>query len=170
MKPFILWLMGPTSGGKTTLAEYCTEQWRAVDVPVIHFDGDEVRDFFGGDHGFRPEDRMRVVNTLIHLANKANDAGVNVVVSALTANPDARAQVARDVRNLVVGYVECPIDVCAARDPKGLYARAKAGEIETLIGWNTPYDPPENPDLVLKTDGADLAGLFTAADTYLRSR
>ncbi len=170
MKPFVLWLMGPTSSGKTTLAEHFVAEWRGENVPVIHYDGDEVRDFFGTDHGFKPEDRLRVVDTLIHLSQKANDAGLNVVVSALTANPQARERVNTELDNLVIGYVHCPIDVCAKRDPKGLYAQAKAGEIETLIGWNTPYAPPENPDMVLATNENKPEDLFDVADTFVRNR
>jgi len=162
--------MGPTSGGKTTLAEHFVARWRNDNVPVIHYDGDEVRDFFGSAHGFKPEDRMRVVDTLIHLSQKANTAGLNVVVSALTANPEARQQVNSQLDNLVVGYVHCPIEVCAERDPKGLYAKAKAGEIETLIGWNTPYEPPQNPDMVLPTDSTEIEDLFDVADNFLRNR
>jgi adenylylsulfate kinase len=170
MKPFVLWLMGPTSSGKTTLAEYFVSRWRGENVPVIHYDGDEVRDFFGRDHGFRPEDRMRVVGTLIHLSKKANAAGLNVVVSALTANPEARASVAKELDNLVTGYVDCPIEICAERDPKGLYAKAKTGEIETLIGWNTPYDPPQNPDIVLSTNNQQTDELFAIANNFLCDR
>ena len=170
MKFFVLWLMGPTSSGKTTLAEHFVSRWRSENVPVIHYDGDEVRDFFGSDHGFRPEDRLRVVNTLIHLSNKANTAGLNVVVSALTANPEARARVASELDNLVIGYVDCPIEVCADRDPKGLYAKAKSGEIETLIGWNTPYDSPQNPDIVLPTNSQQADQLFALTNDYLRDR
>ncbi|MDP6344216.1 MAG: adenylyl-sulfate kinase, partial [Alphaproteobacteria bacterium] len=123
-RPFILWLLGPTSSGKSTLAELLTLALRGREVPIIHFDGDEVRDFFGPGHGFAPADRQRVVATLVHLANKSREAGLNVVVSALTANPDARAYVLASIADLITGFVRCPIEVCAARDPKGLYAKA----------------------------------------------
>ncbi len=146
---FVLWLMGPTSGGKTTVAEKLTEQLRTSGIMVLHYDGDEVRDFFGDNLGFEPSDRMRVVSTLIHLANKAAQTGVNVIVSALTANEDARRLVKGEVGNLITGYIKCPIEVCAARDPKGLYALASSGKIDTLIGLNSEYRAPENPDIVI---------------------
>lgn len=148
---FALWLMGPTSSGKTTLADLLCERLRENKIAIINYDGDEVRDFFGDNHGFSTADRLRVVSTLVHLANKATAAGINVVVSALTANEGARQFMHEKVAELVVGYVKCPIEVCAERDPKGLYARAKTGEIDTLIGFNSEYLAPENPDIIIDT-------------------
>lgn len=148
---FTLWLMGPTSSGKTTLAELLSARLHDESVTTLHYDGDEIRDWFGENHGFTPADRLRVVGTLVDLANKATAAGINVIVSALTANEGARKLVHEKVSGLVVGYVKCSIEVCAERDPKGLYAMAQNGEIETLIGINSEYHPPENPDLTIDT-------------------
>ena len=148
---FTLWLMGPTSGGKTTLAHHLCRRLLEKNISALNYDGDEVRDFFGGTLGFAPADRLRVVSTLTHLANKATASGINVVVSALTASDDARRLVHASVSNLIVGYVKCPIEVCAQRDPKGLYAKARDGESDTLIGVNSDYLPPENPDIIIET-------------------
>jgi len=163
----VLWLMGPTSSGKTTLAQHCVSQWRDMGRVVLHFDGDEVRDFFGDGHGFDPKDRLRVVMTLALLANKVSEAGVMCIVSALTAHDDARAYIAEHIPSLITGYVDCSIEECARRDPKGLYARAREGKIDTLIGWNTPYIPPENPALILNTQCDGLEDLFQQIDAYL---
>ena len=149
---FVLWLMGPTSGGKTTIGEQLLERLRADGSPCMHFDGDEVRNFFGENLGFEVSDRQRVVATLVHLANKTSAAGVNVIVSALTASEDARRVVLDTVKNLIIVYIKCSIETCAERDPKGLYAQAKNGEIDTLIGVNSDYLPPDNPDLVIDTE------------------
>ena len=149
--PFALWRMGPTSSGKTTLAELLVKRLLGVGVTVINFDGDEVRSFFGDRLGFAPCDRRRVVSTLVHLTNKATSSGINVIVSALTANEDARQLVRETVSGLILGYVNCPIDICAKRDPKGLYAQARKTEIDTLIGFNSEYVPPENPDIIINT-------------------
>lgn len=155
----VLWLLGPTSAGKTTLAARVVADLREHGILAIHFDGDEVRDFFGTDLGFGADSRLRVVSTLVHLANKAGDAGLHVVVSALTAGEAARAYVRSNVRSLTVGYVACSIQTCARRDPKGLYRKAMNGEIDTLIGYNTEYRPPEDPDLVLDTEAQSLGEL-----------
>lgn len=145
----VIWLMGPTSSGKTTIGTRLVARLRHAGIGAVHYDGDEVRGFFGPAHGFRPEDRLRVVRTLVHLANKAVDAGLVSVVSALTAHDDARAWVRAHAANLILVHVQCPIAVCAERDPKGLYARAQKGEIKTLVGFNTPYPPPPSPDIVI---------------------
>ena len=144
--------MGPTSGGKTTIAKHLLGHLRVDGWPCMHFDGDEVRNFFSEDLGFKVSDRLRVVGTLAHLASKTSDAGVNVIVSALTASEDARRLVLDTVDKLIIVYVRCSIETCQARDPKGLYARARNGEIDTLIGVNSEYVPPENPDIVIDTE------------------
>jgi adenylylsulfate kinase len=166
---FTLWLLGPTSSGKTTIAEMLTAQLRASGVMVLHYDGDEVRNFFGENHGFTAADRMRVVSTLIHLANKATQSGAHVIVSALTANEDARCQVRDQVNGLITSYITCPIEVCAARDPKGLYAQANSGEIDTLIGVNSEYRAPVNPDIVIDTDHLSATDGVDALIGHLRS-
>ncbi len=166
---FVLWLMGPTSSGKTTVSNALVERLRAAGTPVIHFDGDEVRDFFGDNLGFRPEDRLRVVSTLIHLADKVSQAGANVIISALTANPDARKLLDDRLGHAAIGFIQCSIDTCAARDPKGLYAKAKSGEIDTLVGYNTEYPAPENPDIILDTENDALDALVEQTIVYLRS-
>lgn len=164
----VLWLMGPTSSGKTTLAEYFVNQFRHQGRHVIHFDGDEIRGFFGDNHGFKDEDRLRVVKTLGVLANKASEAGVLCVVSALTAHQDARTYIRQSIPSLLIAYVDCSIEECARRDPKGLYALAKSGEIDTLIGWNTPYEKPNNPDITLNTQQNSPDVLFEQVNAFLR--
>ncbi len=119
---------------------------------MMQFDGDEVRNFFGDNLGFKVSDRQRVVGTLVHLANKTSAAGVNVVVSALTASEDARRLVRDSVNNLQIVYIKCSIETCQARDPKGLYAQASSGEIDTLIGINSEYLAPVNPDLIIDSE------------------
>lgn len=148
----VLWLLGPTSAGKTTLGVHTVARLRAQGTPAILLDGDEIRDWFGAGLGFGMDSRLRVVSILVHLANKAADAGLHVVVAALTAGEDARSYVRANVRGLTVGYVACSIKTCAQRDPKGLYRKAMNGEIDTLIGFNSDYRPPECPDLVLDTE------------------
>jgi adenylylsulfate kinase len=166
---FILWLMGPTSSGKTTIAEAFTIATRKRSIPIIHYDGDEVRGFFGSDFGFAPVDRLKVVKTLGYLANKAAEAGSHVIVSALTANPDTRKYVTENLINGKIVYVKCPIEVCAARDPKGLYNRAKRGEISTLVGYNSVYIPPNDPALVLDTGREGLEEVTEELENFFHS-
>ena len=154
--PYTLWLMGPTSSGKSTIAEQFVIELAKNDVTIIHYDGDEIREFFSEDFGFHEKNRGRVVEILAHLARKTNNAGINVIVSALTAHQSARDYISSSISNLLVGYVTCPIDVCAERDPKGLYEKAKNGEIDTLIGYNSEYKAPDKPDIVLDTNSLNI--------------
>ena len=151
-RPYTIWLMGPTSSGKSTIAENFVSVLKNNDTPILHYDGDEVRGFFGKNFGFSEDNRRKIIKTLVHLAKKANDAGINAVVSALTAPQSSRNYVKENIPNLYVAYVVCPIDVCIARDPKGLYAKAINREIDTLIGYNTQYLPPNEPDIRLDTN------------------
>jgi adenylylsulfate kinase len=152
-----LWLMGPTSSGKTTLAEAFVDHLRqSGEKNIIHYDGDEVRDFYGPSLGFDSEDRMRVVKTLVHLTNKAMDIGINVIVSALTAHVDARQYISNQINPLIIVAINCDVEECARRDPKGLYKQAQQGEITTLIGVNSRYLPPESPDIVIDTGSQDV--------------
>lgn len=166
----MLWLLGPTSAGKTTLGTHTVAKLRARGIPAILLDGDEVRDWFGPGLGFGSASRLRVVTTLVHLANKAAEAGMHVVVAALTAGEDARDYVRGHVKGLTLGYVACSIETCAQRDPKGLYRKAVNGEIDTLIGYNGAYRPPERPDLVLDTEKYSIEQLAERiAALYVRT-
>jgi len=166
----VFWIMGPTASGKTTLANIILSKLRENDTLAIHYDGDEVRDFFGLSLGFEKADRLKVVKTIVHLSNKAIDAGLNVIISALTANQDARNYVIRNVKNLILIYLECSIKKCMQRDHKGLYEKAVKKEINTVIGYNNEYLSPENPDIIINTDEKSLESSALDLMERLRER
>lgn len=150
--PFTLWIMGPTSAGKTTIANKLMKQLSELNVMALHFDGDEIRELFGPSHGFAVKDRLLVVKALVHFANKTIRAGINVVVSALTAHDESRQYVYNNASNLIVCYVNCGIEVCINRDPKGLYRKALNGEIHSLPGVNSLYTPPNKYDFIIDSE------------------
>ena len=100
---------------------------------------------------FSEENRSIVIKTLVYLASKANASGISVIVSALTGHLSARKFIKSNIINLKQ-FLLIALLRFAARDPKGLYAKAKNKEIDTLIGFNSKYIPPSNPDLVLNTN------------------
>ena len=153
-KNFVFWILGPTSSGKTTIGKMLVQEMRITNIPAIHYDGDEIRSFFGKTLGFEAQDRLRAVSICAHLANKATDAGLNTVVSALTANDDARDYISDNVSNIILIYLKCPIEICIKRDSRGLYQGVKEGKIDpkTVIGLVEPYPPPSNPDLIIATN------------------
>ena len=148
----IFWIMGPTSSGKTTLAKLLHGRLLTANKFALHYDGDEIRDTFGSNLGFSNIDRLLVVKTLVYVSNKGLTAGSNVVVSALTAFDDARLYIKNNLHHSIVIYLRCSISECARRDPKGLYAKEKRGEINTLVGVNSTYNQPHDLDIILDTE------------------
>ena len=146
--------MGPTSSGKTTLAKLLYDRLSSSNNFTLHFDGDEVRDTFGNNLGFTNSDRLLVIKTLVYVSKKGLDAGANIIVSALTAFDDARLYVRNNLNQYILIYLRCSISECTRRDPKGLYAREKRGEINTLVGASSIYSEPEHPDVILDTDAS----------------
>ena len=98
--------MGPTSAGKTTIGRLSVGVLRSADIPAIHYDGDEIQSFFGEALGFRPKGPSAYGFDMCHLAIKAVEARLNVVVSALTANDDARVFIRENIPNLVLTYLK----------------------------------------------------------------
>ena len=153
-KGSLFWVLGPTSSGKTTIGKAYMRYLQELLLPSIHFDGDEFRSILGSSLGIEPEDRFKNVSLCLHMANKCIDSGFNVVVSALTAHDKARQYVYKNAKNLVVIYLECPLEVCMQRDSRDLYHKAETGEIKpsSVVGLKTPYLVPDSPDILLRTD------------------
>ncbi|MCP3924038.1 MAG: adenylyl-sulfate kinase [Desulfobacterales bacterium] len=162
----VLWLMGPTSSGKTTISKAFLAKLTQTQTPVIHYDGDEIRNFFGSGHGFTSDDRFMVIKTLVHLAKKASCSGLNTIVSALTAEPEARMYVSSQIGNLHTILVKSNISECVKRDPKGLYKKAISGEITTLIGYNSEYIMPISPNLILDTNKNEIQDSVDELENY----
>ncbi|MCK5801842.1 MAG: sulfate adenylyltransferase subunit CysN [Lentisphaeria bacterium] len=151
--PVTLWFTGLSGSGKSTIA-YALER-RLIDSgnPCVVLDGDNVRHGLNRDLGFSPEDRTENIRRVSEVAKLFNDAGLVVVVSFISPYKEDRAA-ARQVigaDRFVEVFIDAPLSVCENRDPKGLYARARAGEIPSFTGISAPYESPEKPDLCLDT-------------------
>src|SRR5215207_9734329 len=149
---FTLWFTGLSGAGKTTIAEIVEKELRERGRRVEVLDGDIVRTNLSKGLGFSREDRNINVLRIGFVANLLTCHGVAVIVSAISPYKEARDQVRRRIIDFVEVFVDCPLEVCARRDVKGLYKKALAGEIEQFTGVSDPYEPPAAPDLVLKTD------------------
>ncbi len=167
----VVWLMGPTAAGKTTLASTLGERLRAQwNMPVVHWDGDQVRGMLGDTLDFSPQSRLHVVRTLAALASSTSQAGVLTIVSALTAHDDARRLIRERLPRLLIVFVRCPVETCMERDPNGLYRQAAAGDIDTLIGYNSHYTPPRTPDLELDTSSESIDACVQRLIDFLGAR
>src|SRR5215212_9633342 len=149
---FTLWFTGLSGAGKTTIAEIVEKEIRDRGLRVEVLDGDIVRTNLSKGLGFSREDRNINVLRIGFVANLLTRNGVAVIVSAISPYKEPRDQVRRRIIDFVEVFVDAPLEVCAERDVKGLYAKAYSGEIPQFTGVSDPYKPPAAPDLVLKTD------------------
>jgi adenylylsulfate kinase len=148
---FTLWFTGLSGAGKTTIAEIVEHELRERGRRVEVLDGDIVRTNLSKGLGFSREDRDTNILRIGFVANLLTRNGVGVIVSAISPFKEPRDQVRRRIVDFVEVFVDAPLEVCAERDVKGLYKKAFAGEIAQFTGVSDPYEPPNAPDLVLKT-------------------
>jgi bifunctional enzyme CysN/CysC len=151
-KGLTVWLTGLSSAGKTTLSRAVHERLWARGYRVELVDGDEVRRYISRDLGFSKEDRDENIRRIGFLAELLTRNGVIAIVSAISPYRSVRQEVRSRIPNFLEVYVNAPLSVCETRDPKGLYRRARAGEIPGFTGIDDPYEPPESPDVECRTD------------------
>ncbi len=153
-QPFALWLTGLPAAGKTTLASEITCRLRDLGLSVCLLDGDIMRRGLNADLGFGERDRAENIRRAAEIARLLLDSGIIVVAALISPFRAGRAN-AREIagagRFLEV-FVDAPLDVCRQRDPKGLYAKAGAGQISDLTGVGSPYERPLRPELHLRSD------------------
>ncbi|MCP5025558.1 MAG: adenylyl-sulfate kinase [Actinomycetia bacterium] len=152
-----VWFTGLSGSGKSTVALEVERQLLDTGRPAYLLDGDNVRHGLNGDLGFSDIDRDENVRRLGEVARLMADAGVVVLVPAISPfrASRARARAAHEVAGLPFFevHLDVPIEVCEQRDPKGLYAKARAGEIKQFTGIDSPYETPETPELRLTAGG-----------------
>ena len=151
MENITIWLTGLPCSGKTTIAkriEYLTS--------YINLDGDDLRTKLNSDLSFTPEDRAENLRRVGHLSQLFNDKRINVICSFVSPTDELREEAFKSIKNLFIVYVKCSPETCAKRDEKGMWKKARSGEIPMFTGYSAPYNPPENADLVLDTEELDL--------------
>ena len=149
---FVLWLTGLSGAGKSTVANALAPRLIDRGHRVEVLDGDEIRTNLCQELGFSREDRDTNIARIGYVAGKLAKHGVAVVVAAISPYQEARDKVRASVTNFVEVHVAAPVETCAQRDVKGLYAKALAGEISNFTGVSDPYEPPPEPELVLHTE------------------
>ncbi len=167
-----VWLTGLSGSGKSTIAKELEWQLLEQGVKAYILDGDNIRHGLNRDLGFSPEHRSENIRRIAEVAQLMNEAGL-VVLTAFISPYEADRNQARaiigDERFLEV-HVDTPLDVCESRDPKGLYSKARAGEIQGFTGISAPYEPPRDPALRLDTAEADLDETVASVLGLLRDR
>lgn len=150
-KGLVLWLTGLSGSGKTTIAKGIERKLMEGDRLVEVLDGDVVRTNLSKGLGFSREDRMINIRRLGFVANLLGRNGVVAIVAAISPYRAARDELRRTTENFVEVYINAPLEVCEARDVKGLYAMARAGEVRAFTGIDDPYEEPLSPDIVCYT-------------------
>lgn len=151
-----IWLTGLSGAGKTTISKALEDKLRAAELPVEILDGDIVRENLTKGLGFSKEDRDENIRRIGFVAHLLTRHGVIVLVSAISPYRAIREEVRGKIGDFVEVFVNAPLAVCEDRDVKGLYQRARAGEIKGFTGIDDPYEPPANPEVECRTDLEEL--------------
>jgi len=150
-KGFTLWFTGLACSGKSVLADALAEELKKRGMKVERLDGDIVRKSLTRDLGFSDEDRRMNIERVTFVAKLLTRNGVAVLASFISPFNDIRAYSRKEIGTYVLVYVKCPIDVCEQRDVKGMYAKAKAGEIKKFTGIDSPFEEPNSADITVDT-------------------
>lgn len=150
---FTLWFTGLSGAGKSTLATLVAERLQAAGKNVEVLDGDEIREHLSKGLGFSREDRDTNIRRIGYVAKLLTRHGVVAITAAISPYRDTRDEVRGQIGPFVEVYVSTPLDACAQRDVKGLYARALRGEIAHFTGVSDPYEPPLAPEITVQTVG-----------------
>lgn len=167
MKQRIWWFTGLPGSGKTTLARALKKHLDFLEVKSIIFDGDIVRAGLCEDLGFSKTERIENLRRVGHVARMFWDEGYNIICSFVSPSEAGRSIACDSIAGRLdpkprvrIVHISTPLKVCEARDPKGLYAKARAGEIPDFTGIGQPYEPPLMPDYEFDLTDADLSDVI----------
>jgi adenylylsulfate kinase len=148
----VIWFTGLSGSGKSTIAQQVEDQLVEAGVPVETLDGDIVRENLSKGLGFSKEDRDINIRRIAFVAHLLQRNGVFVITAAISPYRAIREEARAMIKDFVEVFADAPLDVCEERDVKGLYAKARAGEIKGFTGIDDPYEPPANPEVMCRTD------------------
>jgi len=154
----VLWFTGLSGSGKSTLAVEVEHALHEKGILTFILDGDNVRHGLNKDLGFSKEDREENIRRIAEMTKLFYEAGVFVLVCFISPFRKER-QLARKLigDDFVEIYVKCPLEVCEERDPKGLYSKARSGEIKEFTGISSPYEEPAGPEIVVETSRESIS-------------
>ena len=163
----VIWFTGLPCSGKSTLSCLLHESFNAQGMASEVFDGDIVRQRLTKGLGFSKEDRMENVRRTAFVANLLARHGVLAIVAMILPYQESRDEIRKEVENYLEVFVDCPLEVCESRDVKGMYRKARVGEIKHFTGVSDPYEVPINPDLILKTSEESQADSLSRVLKFL---
>jgi adenylylsulfate kinase len=148
----VIWFTGLSGSGKTTIAHLVEEKLLDAGAPVEILDGDVVRENLSKGLGFSKEDRDTNIRRIAFVAHLLQRNGVFVITAAISPYKAVRDEARAMAKDFIEVFADAPLEVCEERDTKGLYAKARAGEIKGFTGIDDPYEAPVNPEVVCATD------------------
>jgi adenylylsulfate kinase len=157
-RSILLWFTGLSGSGKSTLANLVEVQLNKKGMSTFSLDGDNIRQGINKDLSFAPEDRTENIRRIAEIANLMIDAGVITLAAFVSPYIKDRENIKTIVgsKNFIEIYVNTSLEECERRDVKGLYEKARAGEIKNMTGVSAPYEAPIHPDLEIKTDNQSI--------------
>jgi len=154
----VIWFTGLSGSGKSTLANALEKELHAQGKRTYILDGDNIRQGLNKDLGFTDADRVENIRRVAEVAKLMMDAGL-IVMTAFISPFRAEREMARELignENFIEVFVDTPLEVCEQRDPKGLYMKARSGQLPNMTGINSPYEPPRTPDCILTNENKRL--------------
>ena len=157
-RSFLLWFTGLSGSGKSTLANLVEMELHKRGISTFSLDGDNIRQGINKDLSFAPEDRTENIRRIAEIAHLMVDAGVVTLAAFVSPYIKDRENIKSIVgdENFIEIYINTSLDECERRDVKGLYKKARAGEIKNMTGISAPYEAPNNPDLEIITDNETI--------------
>lgn len=169
LRPCVLWFTGFSGAGKTTIAMTLQTMLQQKGCATFLLDGDQLRQGLCSDLGFTQQDRYENIRRIGEVAKLFCEAGKLVIVTTISPfqkmRTDVRARVGAD--KFIEVFIDTPLSLCEQRDPKGLYRKARAGQVALLTGIDSPYEPPQAPEIRLQTDMQTAATSATQIIEYL---
>ena len=147
-KGFTLWFTGLVCSGKSVLADALADDLKKRGMKVERLDGDIMRKSLTRDLGFSDEDRRRNIERVTFVAKLLTRNGVAVLASFISPFNYIREYSRKEIGTYILVYVKCPIEICEQRDVKGMYAKARAGEIKQFTGIDSPFEEPDKADII----------------------
>ncbi len=167
-KGFVLWFTGLSQAGKTTVGNRVYEILQQKGLKLERLDGDVVRQSLSTDLGFSKEDRDENIRRVTHVTKLLSRETVGVICSFISPYRKIRNRIRKEVTNFIEIFCDAPLEVCEKRDTKGLYKKARKGEISNFTGISDPYEPPDSPEIELKTDKETIQECTDKVIRYLK--
>lgn len=156
MKGITIWLTGLSGSGKSTIANKLIEELNKRNIHPELLDGDIIRENLSKGLTFSPEDVHENNKRITFVCKLLTKHGVFNIVSAISPFKHSRNYARKEIGNFLEVFVKCPLEICKKRDVKGLYTKVEKGEITNFLGIHTPYEEPENPEVVVETHKENL--------------